>query len=112
MSYNNHQMLKFLNNQRSMDIMHMRWINFLQKFPFMIKHKSGVTNYVADALNRRAVLLTTLRQGIVGLKCLEELYNEDEDFGESSAKCSTSAIDSCFIKIDCYRANFLAGEAD
>ena len=62
--------------------MHARWVAYVQRFYFTLKHKSSVTNKVTDVLSKRVSLLTTLRTKVVGSDCLKELYESDEDFGD------------------------------
>lgn len=37
--YNDHQTLKYFNNQQKINRMHGRWISYLQRFSFVLKHK-------------------------------------------------------------------------
>ena len=67
--------------------MHAQLVAYIQGFHFTLKHKSGVTNKVADMLSKRASLLTTLRTKVIGFDCLKELYKDDVDFGDIWGKC-------------------------
>ncbi|XP_022864757.1 uncharacterized protein LOC111384675, partial [Olea europaea var. sylvestris] len=51
-----------------MNRMQARWITFLQKFTFVIKHKVSTE--------------------VVGFDCLKELYGTDKDFGDIWAHCN------------------------
>ncbi|XP_020685292.1 uncharacterized protein LOC110101645 [Dendrobium catenatum] len=62
--------------------MHARWITFLHKFSFVLRHKSGSQNRVADALSRRTALLTQIQTDMQGIQSLQELYADDKDFAE------------------------------
>ena len=65
-----------------MDRMLARWAAYLEKFNYLIVHKSGATNKVADALSRRARLLTSFEAKLPGMDQMKELYEHDDDFGQ------------------------------
>ena len=54
----------------------------------MLKHRSGASNKVADALSRRHTLLTEMRVNVVGFEEMATLYPQDEDFKDAWNACT------------------------
>lgn len=61
---------------------HAKWVAYLQKFTFSLKHKSKVQNKDADALSRKVNLSATLRVHVARLDLFHEMYGGDLDFGQ------------------------------
>ena len=72
-----------MNNQGKLNQRHLKWIEFLQIYTIVLKHKSRKSNRVVDALSRRHLLLTQMQIEVVGFKELTNLYPEDPDFAEA-----------------------------
>ena len=94
--YTDHQALKSLNSRTSVNRMHARWVAFTQRFTFVIKHKSGTSNKVADALSRKVDCLASLRVEVFGFEDLKELYENDEDFDETWKACQLGRAKQSF----------------
>ncbi|RDY05239.1 hypothetical protein CR513_10944, partial [Mucuna pruriens] len=84
-------LLKCLEGQHKISKRHSKWIKFLEQFPYVIKHKQGKVNIVADALSRRHTLLTMLEAKLLGFEILKDLYMDDNDFKEAYDHCVVSA---------------------
>ena len=78
--HSDHEALKYLNGQHKLNPRHAKWVEFLQSFSFVAKHKKGSTNVVADALSRRHSLLAVMEARVMGFKFVQELYHDDKDF--------------------------------
>ncbi|XP_071933764.1 uncharacterized protein [Coffea arabica] len=52
-----HESLKHIKSQYKLNKRHVRWIAFIETFPYVIKYKVGKTNVVADALSRKFYIL-------------------------------------------------------
>ena len=69
-----HQALQYLNSQGKLNQRHMRCVEFLQSYTFVLKHRSGKSNRLVDALSRRRNLLTKMRVEVLGFNELKNLY--------------------------------------
>ena len=65
----------------------MKWVEFLQSYTFVLKHRSGKSNRVADALSRRQLLLIVMQVEVVGFDELKNLYPKDPEFSEAWKAC-------------------------
>lgn len=63
--------LKYLNGQHNLNSRHAKWVAYLQEFTFSIRHKVGTHNTIADALSRRAMMLSVLRLQVNGFDTLQ-----------------------------------------
>lgn len=79
--YTDHDALKHLSTQDKVSSRHASWIAYLKQFMFVIKHTSGISNRVADALSRRHSLLSTLHVSVPGFGLFADLYPSDPFFG-------------------------------
>jgi len=58
--YSDHGALKYLKSQKRLNVRHSKWAEFLQDYPFVLKHKARVENKVVDALSRRVMILIVM----------------------------------------------------
>jgi hypothetical protein len=82
-----HKALQYINSQGKLNQKHSKWVEFLQSYLFVLKHMSGKSNKVVDALSQRIMLLNTLSVEVVSLECMKELYAEDTNFAEAWKAC-------------------------
>ncbi|RDX76447.1 hypothetical protein CR513_43557, partial [Mucuna pruriens] len=90
--------------------MHAKWVEFLEQFPYVIKHKQGKMNLVVNALSRRHTLIVMLETKMLGLDCIKELYEKDIDFNmllKGKRLCvPMSSIRQLFVK-EAYQGGFM-----
>ena len=84
--YTDHEALKHLHRQDKVSARHANWVAYLQRFNFMVKHKSGVTNRVADALSRQKNLLTQMSIEVPSFDLFAELFDIDPYFSAIVAR--------------------------
>jgi hypothetical protein len=82
--HSDHEALKYLKAQSKWVWQHYRhlakWVEFIESFPYIIKHMEGKDNVVDDALSRKNMLLTQLDIKVPGIESLRDLYATDHNF--------------------------------
>src|SRR3954466_2848521 len=66
--HSDHESLKHIKSQAKLNRRHAKWVEFIESFPYVIKHKKGKDNIIVDALSRRYTLLSQLDFKIFGLE--------------------------------------------
>ncbi|RDX97728.1 hypothetical protein CR513_19481, partial [Mucuna pruriens] len=74
--HSDHKALKHLRGKGKLNKRHAKWVEFLEQFSYIIKHKQGKMNVVVDALSKRHSLVVMLEAKILGLDCIKELYKK------------------------------------
>nr|GEV72438.1 hypothetical protein [Tanacetum cinerariifolium] len=87
--------------QHKLKSRHAKWVEFIQAFLFVIRHKVGLNNQVADALSRCHSLITTMHIRVQGFDSFHGLYCDDPDFREIWSKCDNGPFQQ-FSKPDGY----------
>lgn len=101
--YTDHQYLQYLGSQHKLNQRHMKWVEYLQSFTFVIKHKSGVTNQVVDVLSRRCSLLTKMKVIDLGFDEVKDLYDDDDpNFSDMWRECKAPCLTKQLSKYDEY----------
>jgi hypothetical protein len=85
--HSDHESLKYIRGQSKLNKRHTKWVEFIETFPYIIKHKKGKDNVIADALSRRYSMLSQLGHKIFGLESLKALYGTDFYFKDAYENC-------------------------
>ncbi|WVZ53115.1 hypothetical protein U9M48_004101 [Paspalum notatum var. saurae] len=85
--HSDHESLKHIRSQVKLNRRHAKWVEFIESFPYVIKHKKGKDNVIADALSRRYTMLSQLNHCIFGLESIKAQYAYDEDFKDVMLHC-------------------------
>jgi hypothetical protein len=66
--HSDHESLKHIRGQEKLNKHHAKWVEFIETFLYIIKHKKGKDNIIADALFRCYTMLSQLDHKIFGLE--------------------------------------------
>ena len=85
--YSDNHTLKYIMKHPKLNQKHAKWVEFLQSFNFVLKHISGQSNQVVDALSRRNVIIQENHVQVLGFEYLRDLYETDSDFQSAYKAC-------------------------
>jgi hypothetical protein len=107
--HSDHESLKYLKGQANLSKRHAKWIELIESFPYIIKHKKEKDNMIADALSGRYTMLSQLSHKIFGLETIKGLYATDLDFKDAFENCREGRPWQKFLLREgfLYRASFV-----
>lgn len=82
MLFSDHEVLRYLNSLKKLNPHHAKWVEFLQEYSFVMKHKVGIENKPTNALSHKVALLHSMSVEVIGFEQLMDEYPTCSDFGE------------------------------
>jgi hypothetical protein len=98
--HSDHESLKHIRSQGKLNLRHAKWVEFIESFPYVIKHKKGKENIIADSLSRRYTLLNQHDYKIFGLETIKDQYVHDADFKDVLLHCKDGKGSNKYIVSD------------
>jgi hypothetical protein len=101
--------LKHIRGQPKLNKCYAKCVEFIETFPYIIKHKKWKENIIADALSRCYTMLSQLDHNFFGLESIKELYATDVGFKDAYENCREGRTWNKYVLHDglLYRANNL-----
>jgi hypothetical protein len=81
--YSDNHAMQFVTQQEKLNQKHVKWVEYMKNFTFVIKHIFGTANKVVDALSRKCLLLQEFKVKTLGFDDLRDMYADDPDFKEA-----------------------------
>ena len=107
--HSDHESLKHIRSQAKLNRIHAKWVEFIETFPYGIKHKKGKENVIVDALSHCYTMLSPLDFKIFGLETIKHQYVHDAEFKDVLQNCKEWRTWNKFVLNDgfVFRANKL-----
>jgi hypothetical protein len=105
--HSEHESLKHIRGQAKLNKCHAKWVEFIEFFLYIIKHKKGKDNVIVDALSRRYTMLSQLDHKFFGMESIKELYTTNFDIKDGYENCREGRTWKKYVLHDglLYRAN-------
>jgi hypothetical protein len=81
-----------IRSQNKLNRRHAKWVEFIESFPYIIKHKKGKDNIIDDILSRQYAMLSQLDCRIFRLQIIKEQYVNGDDFKDVMQNCKEGHI--------------------
>ncbi|XP_052736657.1 uncharacterized protein LOC128197864 [Vigna angularis] len=96
--FSDHKSLKYLFDQKELNMRQRRWMEFLKDFDFDLLYHPGKANVVADALSRKSVHISALM--VRELELVESFRDLrlQVDFEADSIRCSNLVVSNDLLK--------------
>ncbi|XP_019430788.1 PREDICTED: uncharacterized protein LOC109338105 [Lupinus angustifolius] len=96
--FSDHKSLKYLFDQKELNMRQRRWIEFLKDYDFDLQYHPGKANVVADALSRKSLNISTMM--VSEMKLIEEFrdLNLAVQVGPKSLICGMLTVTNEFME--------------